>query len=122
MAESQRQALTSGNGKSVTLALVGGVVTGTVELGPDGSKGPANWRVDGVIIQTTRPGAAPIPRAQVYLNDASPENSQGLSYDGSFAQGACDITLSRGQKLVCVWTGGQVGDLAYMTVTGERWS
>lgn len=108
-------------GKSTVLATVSGSVTGTVELGPDGSKGPANWHVDGVILQTSRPGTAPIPRAVVYLTDAVSDNTQGLSYDGSFAQGACDITLTRGQKLVCIWTGGQAGDTASMTVTGERW-
>jgi hypothetical protein len=106
-------------GTQVTLDASG---AGRVELGPDASRGPAYWRVDGVILQTTRPGQAPIPRAQVYLDDAVPTNSQGLSYDGSFAQGACDITLSRGQKLICAWAGGQSGDVATMTLTGEKWS
>ena len=103
---------------SVTLNASGG---GTLSLGPDGSRGPANWRVNGVILQTSRPGVAPIPRAQVYLDDAVAAQSQGLSYDGSFAQGACDIVMVRGQKLICTWTGGQSGDVASMTLTGEKW-
>lgn len=94
---------------------------GTVSVGPDQSRGPANWRVTGVILQTTRPGVAPIPRAQVYLDDQVPAQSQGLSYDGSFAQGSCDIPLGRGQKLICAWSGGQSGDVATMTLTGEKW-
>ena len=105
-------------GKSVTLNASG---AGTVTLGPDAGRGPAHWRVDGVIIQTTRPGTAPVPRAQVFLNDTTPDNSQGLSYDGSFAQGSCDLTLARGETLVCQWTGGQSGDVATMTLTGEKW-
>lgn len=105
-------------GATVTLDGSGG---GRVELGPDTGRGPATWRVDGVILQTDRPGQAPIPRAQVYLDSEDPASSQGLSYDGSFAQGRCDIELTRGQKLVCVWAGGQAGDRASMTVTGEKW-
>jgi hypothetical protein len=63
-----------------------------------------------------------VPRAVVYQDDTSnPSNAQGLSYDGSFAQGRCDITLSRGQKLICQWSGGQSGDRASMTLTGEKW-
>lgn len=115
--ETPRSALTIG--ASVTLDASGG---GRVALGPDASKGPAYWRVDGVILQTTRPGVAPIPRAVVYLDEAVANNSQGLSYDGSFAQGRCDITLGRGQTLVCVWSGGQAGDVATMTLTGEKWA
>lgn len=113
---SDRQSLTIGD--QVTLDASG---AGTIELGPDAARGPANWRVDGVILQTTRPGQAPVPRAVVYLDEAIPQNSQGLSYDGSFAQGRCDITLTRGQKLVCAWSGGQSGDVATMTITGEKW-
>lgn len=102
---------------SVTLDASG---NGTVTLGPGSSRGPATWRVDGVILQTTRPGKAPIPRAQVYLDEAIPAQSQGLSYDGSFTQGRCSLTLTRGQQLLCVWTGGQAGDVATMTLTGEQ--
>ena len=104
---------------SVTLNASG---AGTVELGPDNARGPANWRVTGVILLTNRPGVAPIPRAVVYQDDPSnPANVQGLSYDGSFAQGRCDITLTRGQKLICQWSAGQSGDRASMTLTGEKW-
>jgi hypothetical protein len=116
MAEQQRSTLNTGG--SVRLDATG---SGRLELGPDSSRGPAHWRVDGVILQTNRPGKAPIPRAQVYLDEAQPTNSQGLTYDGSFAQGRCDLVLGRGQKLVCVWTGGLSGDTASMTITGEKW-
>ena len=116
MAEERRTRLSIG--KSVTLNASG---AGTVTLGPDSAAGPANWRVDGVILQTTRPGVAPIPKAQVYLDSPTPDNSQGLSYDGSYAQGRCDLIVSRGQSLICQWTGGQAGDVATMTLTGEKW-
>jgi hypothetical protein len=114
--EARRQALTVGGG-----AVLDASGNGTVELGPDSARGPATWHVDGVILQTDRPGQAPIPRAVVYLDNVAAERSQGLSYDGSFAQGRCDLTLTRGQKLIVQWTGGQAGDSASVTLTGEKW-
>lgn len=102
---------------SVTLNASG---TGTVTIGPSSGQGPATWHVTGVILQTSRPGQAPIPRAQVWLDQQNPSGSQGLSYDGSFAQGTTDLTLIRGQNLICQWTGGQAGDVASMTVTGTK--
>jgi hypothetical protein len=103
-------------GLSVVLDATG---SGTVTLGPD--NGPANWQVSGVILQTNRPGRAPIPRVQLYLDVVDPSNSQGASYDGSYGQASGDLTISRGQHLIAVWTGGQAGDRATMTINGEKW-
>lgn len=109
----------SGN---ATLATVGGVVTGSVTLGPglNGDRGPATWNVTGVITKTTRPGTAPIPRVEVFLDTTDSGNSQGVSYDGSFDQGPCDIAMIRGQKLIAVWTGGTVGDVATLILSGTK--
>lgn len=101
---------------SVTLGATG---AGTATLGPNAGK--AHWHVTGVIVQTTRPGEAPVPRVQVYLDQATPGNSQGLTYDGSFNQGGCDLEVVRGQNLIAAWAGGQSGDVATITVTGEAW-
>lgn len=104
---------------SVTLDASG---TGQVALGPQDARGPARWDVDGIIVQTTRPGVAPIPRVQVYLGDtATPANSQGLTYDGSFNQGRVSLVVTRGDRLIFRWTGGQAGDVATATVTGTKW-
>lgn len=100
---------------SVTLDANG---NGMATLGPD--QGPPNWRIDGVILQTNRPGVAPIPRAVVYSTGTGAQNTEGLTYDGSFDQGAADITLTRGQQLIVTWTGGKPGDIATVTVTGEK--
>jgi hypothetical protein len=104
-------------GGSVTLDSTG---VGTVTLGPD--SGPANWRVTGLIVQTNRPGQAPVPRVQIYLDQVDPSNSQGLNYDGSFAQATGEVALSRGSHLIAVWSGGQAGDRATITATGEKWN
>jgi hypothetical protein len=73
-------------------------------------------------VQTNRPYLAPIPRVQLYLNEVDPTNSLGLGPDGSFGSFVGEHTLSRGSKLIAVWTGGQAGDLATMTVNGEQWN
>ena len=104
--------------KPVTLDASGG---GRATLGPDGVKGPANWQVSGVILRTDRPGEAPVPRAEVYVDRVSPECLQGITYDGSFANGRCDFTIARGQTVIVVWAGGQAGDEASVTITGEKW-
>jgi hypothetical protein len=107
---------------STALALVSGVVTGTVTLGPglNNDRGPAFWNVTGVITKTSRPGVAPIPRVEVFLDTADSGNSQGVSYDGSFSQGPTDIGMIRGQKLIAVWTGGTVGDTATFILSGTK--
>lgn len=104
-------------GKTVTLD---GTGAGRVELGPDA--GPPHWHVSAVMIQTNRPGQAPVPRVQLYLDVVDPANSLGLSYDGSFGQASGDQDLVQGQHIIAVWSGGQAGDQATMTVNGEKWS
>lgn len=103
---------------TVTLNAAGG---GTATLGPSAVRGPANWQVTGVILKTDRPGEAPVPRAEVYIDRVSPECLQGITYDGSFAPGRCNFTIARGQTVIVVWTGGQSGDHASVTLTGEKW-
>lgn len=94
---------------------------GQVAVGPQDAAGPAVWNVDGVIVQTDRPGQAPIPTVQIYLDQISPANSQGLTYDGSFNQGqATNVRVTRGSHLIAVWAGGQAGDTATLTVTGTK--
>ena len=106
-------------GRSVTLDANG---EGTVELEPGIPSGPPNWRVTSLVTQTNRVNLAPIPRVAVYLNTVAPENVLCVSSNGSFGQANGHQELSRGAKLVAVWTGGQAGDVATLTVNGEMWS
>lgn len=102
--------------KSVTLT-GSATVPVTATVGP-GVSGPAYWHVTGLVAQTNRPGVAPIPRFQAYLNEANAAYSLGLTYDGSFTSAVADEHISRGQNLVFAWTGGQAGDVATVTLTG----
>lgn len=105
---------------SVTLDASG---NGTLRLGPDISRGPATWNLDGLLWGTTRGGVAaaglaPIPRVQVFLDQADPSGLQAQSYDGSFGDAPGTLALNRGSTLIATWTGGQAGDIASLTVTG----
>lgn len=92
----------------------------TLRIGP-GHAGRQNWHVTALLLKSSRPGVAPIPRAEVWLDSQDVNSQKGLTYDGSFASGQCDIAMSRGQELIVTWTGGQVGDTVYVTVNGEQW-
>lgn len=90
---------------------------GTASVGPGSSAGPATWTVSGVIVTTNRPGQGPVPRCAIYLDQAL----QGVTYDGSFSQGMCtDLIVNKGSELTAIWSGGQVGDNATLTITGSQ--
>jgi len=95
---------------------------GILKLGPDNvGSGPSNWNVTGVLGRTNRPGKAPVPRLEVYLDHDDESGAEGVTYDGSFAQGACDITMIRGQQIIAKWFGGSPGDIASLTLSGWKW-
>lgn len=102
-------------GKPVTLNAAG---TGQVSLGPD--QGPPYWQVTGIVLQTNRPNLSPVPVCQLYLDDVAAVNSLGLTSNGSFKTASCDRPLTRGQHIIAVWTGGQSGDVATLTLSGTK--
>ncbi len=89
---------------------------GRVRLSPE--TGPPVWQVLRMAVQTDRRGQPPIPQCAIYLNEESPLYLQDGTYDGSFDFSDCDITVTKGDDLIAVWTGGQSGDEATFTVTG----
>jgi hypothetical protein len=102
-------------GASVTLNASG---AGTVTLGPN--TGPPVWRVTKITVSTSRIGQPPVPNCTIYLGPATPNNQVANTYDGSFDESAEDILVTRGQVLTAVWAGGQSGDVATLSVYGER--
>ena len=110
---SRRQAL---NRSADTI--LGADGSGRVELGPD--TGPPYWTVTKYLVKTDRPGQAPVPQCSVYLDSEDSEHEQDSTYDGSKDATEADIDLSRGQHLIAVWTGGQAGDTATLSVSGWK--
>lgn len=87
---------------------------GTASIGPD--QGPPYWHVDSLVLLSSRPGAAPVPRATVWVDQAL----QGLTYDASFNAAACNLDLQRGQHITVQFVLGQVGDVITVAVIGTR--
>jgi hypothetical protein len=102
-------------GRSTVLDASG---NGRVEIGPD--QGPPYWLVSTVIVKTSRPGQAPVPAFDLYKDAVDENNSEGTTYDGSRNESNVTIELTRGQKLIAVWTGGQAGDTATISVSGYK--
>lgn len=97
----------------VTLGASG---SGRLELGPD--NGPPYWNVTKVVVLTSRPGLAPVPQCSVYLDAEDTNGLLDSTYDGSKDATDVDVDVQRGQHLIAVWTGGQAGDVATLSVTG----
>jgi hypothetical protein len=89
---------------------------GRVELGPD--RGAPYWNVTKLVVTTSRPGQAPVPSCAVYVDTEDANGLQDTTYDGSRDATEADIDLQRGQHLIAVWSGGQAGDTATLSVTG----
>jgi hypothetical protein len=102
-------------GTTVTLNASGG---GTATLGP--VNGPPIWHVTKVSVKTSRPGLAPVPTFDLYLGSQDQHGYQESSYDGSYDSTDVDLILFKGQQIIGVWTGGQSGDVATLSLYGER--
>lgn len=98
-------------GKSVTLA--GGA--GQVELGPNGLE---QWKVTAVAVITSTNTAE--PTAKVYVDTVSPTAFLSGTYTGSNDSSNENVLLRQGQKLICVWSGGDSGATATLSVWGEK--
>lgn len=92
--------------------------SGRLELGPD--SGAPYWTVKRVVVGTDRPGLAPVPELSLYLDTEDSSGLQDSTYDGSKNASDVDIDMSRGQHLIAVWTGGQAGDTAHLSVSGWK--
>jgi hypothetical protein len=111
----RRQMLNTG--ATVVLG-VGG--SGRLELGPADRPGSPYWNVTRVAVGTNRPGLAPVPSMSLYLDAEDETGLQDATYDGSRDGSDVDIDMQRGQRLIAVWTGGQAGDRAFLSVTGWK--
>lgn len=111
----RRQTLNTG--ATVTLGASGG---GRLELGPADRPGSPYWNVTRVVVTTTRPGQAPVPSMSLYLDSEDGSGLVDSTYDGSRDSSDVDIDMQRGQRLIAVWSGGQAGDVATLSITGWK--
>jgi hypothetical protein len=94
----------------------------TAQIGPSNAKGAPMWHVTRVALRNetlARRGQTPIPKADVYTDEPSPNTWIDGTYDGSFDGTDCDLTITRGQVVTAVWAGAQAGDRLTLSVSGE---
>lgn len=97
---------------SVVLSASGG---GTVKIGP-GRPG-TKWHVKVLAVSTST--AVAVPEARIYLGEPASGNLLGGTYTGSSDSTDLDVWIYAGQKLSVVWTGGDSGARATVSVYGE---
>ena len=100
--------------------VLGASGSGRLELGPADRPGSPYWTVKRVVVGTNRPGLAPVPSMALYLDSEDESGLQDVTYDGSRDSSEVDIDMQRGQRLIAVWSGGQAGDRAFLSVTGWK--
>jgi hypothetical protein len=109
--------------QSVPLQVSGSVTldgsgNGTVQLGP---------QIAGVSWQPTAAGVLVAPAStsvvslfKLYLGQAQPQNFIGGSYSGDSNSAGLAVTLYPGQVITGVWTGGNPGATATLTLSGTQ--
>lgn len=101
--------------KSTTIVLDGSGI-GRARLGP--TFGPATWNVQVTSVRTSQPGQGNIPQCALYRGTEDATGYIDTTYDGS--ADSCDIpfTLLQGSQAIAVWTGGNAGNVATLTLIG----
>ena len=89
---------------------------GVARIGP--SFGPPIWHVTNTQIRTSSPGQGDIPMCVLYRGTQDSQGYVDTTYDGS--ADSCDIPydIVQGSQAIAVWTGGNPGDTATLTVIG----
>ncbi|MBW5252042.1 hypothetical protein JGS39_24085 [Streptomyces sp. P01-B04] len=91
---------------------------GRAHIGP--TYGPNLWHVQAISVRTSQPGAGLIPQCALYRGTEDANGYVDTTYDGS--ANSCDVNfdISQGTEIIAVWTGGNPGDVATLSVYGTR--
>jgi len=97
---------------------VNNATTATVEIRNDiyGS----TWEVDTVQISTDSAQTYGVSQFILYLNSVTPGGIRDSTYVGDGATSETKITMRAGDRLIGVWTGGDPGANATLTVRGTK--
>lgn len=105
-------------GASVTLATVAGVVRGAVTLAPPGVE---RWHLTRAAVVTNQASTVTtMPIASLYLDSISDQNLIDSTYTGARDATDLDITLEKGQRIICEWVAGVAASVATLSLFGER--
>lgn len=107
------QELQLNKGGQVTLNASG---TGTVKLGP--TQYGQRWKVTNVAVATST--AVNVPECRIYLGPPAATSMLGGSFSGNQDTASTQVELLPGQYLTAVWTGGDSGAVATLSLYGTR--
>jgi len=91
---------------------------GRATLGP--TYGPSTWHVQTISVRTSQPGAGRIPQCATYRGTEDSNGYVDTTYDGSADSTDVNFDITQGVDIIAVWTGGNPGDVATLSVFGTR--
>lgn len=99
--------------------ILGSDGSGTAQIAPFGIE---VWNISRLAVHVSTNVKEPI--AQVYTGSVAPTNLYDGTYTGSLDASDCSVplTLMNSMPILCVWTGGDVGATATLSITGTRTS
>jgi len=95
-----------------------GAGNGTARVGP--TFGPATWHVTTVAVKTSQPGQGLIPQCALYVGTQDANGYVDTTYDGSANFADIDRDVVQGGQVIAVWTGGNPGNTATLSISGTR--
>jgi hypothetical protein len=98
--------------------ILNGAGNGRLTLGP--TFGPSTWHVQTISVRTSQPGAGDIPQCATYRGTEDANGYIDTTYDGSADATDVNFDLTQGTEIIAVWTGGNPGDVATLSVYGTR--
>jgi hypothetical protein len=86
----------------------------TVMIGPE--RANTSWRISRMVVSTN---ATSMARLMVYRNVETPSAVVASTYNGNQNVNETDLKILSGEKLLCIWTGGNDGSIATVVLSGE---
>lgn len=77
-----------------------------------------SWRIRGITVAST--STTSIPEARVYRGSESPSSLVDGTFTGTLDHSSVTVELHNGERLICVWSGVDVGAQCSLTIQGER--
>lgn len=91
---------------------------GRAAIGP--TYGPPTWHVTSIGVRTSSPGQGNIPMCATYRATEDSNGWLDTTYDGSADSNTVTFDITQGTQIIAVWTGGNPGDVATLSVLGTR--
>jgi hypothetical protein len=103
--------------RNATFVGTGNLATAQVEIRNDiyGT----HWTVKTVQISTDSPQTYGASRFLLYLNSVTAGGIRDSTYQGDGATSETEIKMRAGDKLIGIWTGGDAGSIATLTIRGD---